>query len=99
MPDNLNSIVNKGIDVNVFHHKVWWRLRQAIKSLPQYFEKPLASVGRRVLGGLPKQKSYEPLSEELRQELLSDFMPAIRRLEDLMDRDLSIWYAPSHLQT
>ncbi len=99
VPDSLNYRVNKAIDINVFHHKTWWRLRKATKSFPPYFEKLITSIGGRIFKSLPMQKSYEPLSEELRQELLSDFMPAIRQLEDLLDRDLSIWYAPSRLQT
>jgi len=94
VPDALRTKANKAIDVSVFHHQVWG-LRWVIESLPQGIERPLVSVGRRVFERLPKRKSYEPLAKDLRQELLSDFMPDIRRLEHLLDRDLSIWYAPS----
>jgi hypothetical protein len=94
VPDALRTKANKGIDVSVFHHQVWG-LRRAIKLLPRGIEKPLASVGRRIFERLPKQKGYEPLAQDLRQELLSDFMPDIRQLENLLDGDLSIWYAPS----
>jgi hypothetical protein len=93
VPEALSAKANKGIDMSVFHRQVWG-LRRAIKSLPPGIERPLASVGRRIFDLLPLRKSYEPLAQGLRQELLSDFMPDIRQLEGLLDRDLSIWYAP-----
>lgn len=93
VPDALSTKAYKGIDMSIFHHQVWG-LRWAIKSLPRSIEKPLMSVGRHIFERLPKRKSYEPLAQNLRQELLGDFMPDIRQLESLLDRDLSIWYAP-----
>lgn len=93
----LTTEVNKGIDVSVFHHQIW-SMRRAMKSLPRGIERPLARAGRHIFDWLPKKKSYEPLPEDIRQELLSDFMPDIRQLESLLDRDLAIWYAPNLAQ-
>jgi hypothetical protein len=93
VPGALSTRANKGIDVSIFHHRVW-NLRRSIESLPKGIERPLASVGRHVFELLPKRRSREPLVQDLRQELLSEFMPDIRQLESLLDRDLSIWYAP-----
>lgn len=103
VPDTLRSRVNRGTDLRWFHGQAA-ALRRAIVAktdlLPQSLREPLRAVGRRafehlVLKRLPKQKKYVPLDEELRRELLSDFMPGIIRLEGLLNKDLSIWYAPS----
>ena len=50
-----------------------------------------------ILRRLPKQRDYDLLDKGVRQELLDDFMPEIRQLEDLLGRDLAIWYAPEPL--
>jgi len=94
MPDSLNARVNTRIDISMFHHEVWG-VRRAMRLLPRSVERLLVSMGLHVFKYFPKRKRYEPLDEDLRQELLSDFMPDIKQLEDFLDRDLSIWYAPS----
>lgn len=94
IPGTLGAKVNKGIAVSVFHYQIWG-LRRAMKLLPRGIEKPLASVGRRIFERVPKRKGYGSLAEDLRQELLGEFMPDIKQLEDFLGRDLSIWYTRS----
>ena len=103
VPDTLNSRVNKGTDIRLFHS---WavKLRRSVAAtrylLPRGFREPFRAVGSRafehlVLKRLPEQKRRIPLDEDLRQELLGGFMPGIVKLEELLNVDLSIWYAPS----
>ena len=92
VPASLTTKANKGIDVSVFHYQVWG-LRRALKVLPAALEKPLVAIGRTAFEWLPKKRRLGALSAELREELLGDIMPDIKRLEDLLGRDLSIWYA------
>jgi hypothetical protein len=102
VPDTLYSRVNRGRDLRLFHGQAV-TLRQTVAAktrlLPRGLREPLLQVGRRafehlILRRLPKQGRYVPLDEDLRRELLSDFMPDIIQLEGLLDRDLSIWHAP-----
>jgi len=95
LPDTLNAKVNKRIDMSMFHHQIWG-LRRALRMLPRSVEKPLSSFGRHILKWWPKQKTYEPLAEDLRQELFNEYNPDIEQLENLLGRDLSIWETVSH---
>jgi len=94
IPSTLNTRVNKGMNLSMLHRPAVW-LRQLLKPLPRSIEEPLAATGRRILGRLPVRKRYEPLAQDLRQELLNDYMDDIKQLEGLLGRDLSIWYEPS----
>jgi hypothetical protein len=103
VPSTLNSRVNKGTDPRLFHSQAM-ALRRTVAAktdlLPRGLREPFRAVGRHafehlILKRLPKQNSYVPLDENLRQELLSEFMPGIIQLEGLLGRDLSIWYGPS----
>jgi len=94
MPSVPDSRANKRTDVSIFHHQVW-RLRRAMKRLPRAVERPLASAGLRVFERLPRKKTYTKLSTQLQQELVKDFVDDIKELEELLNRDLSIWYADS----
>jgi len=102
-PETLNTKVNIGRDFRLFHGQAV-TLRQTVAAktrlLPRGLREPFLEAGRYafehlLFRRLPKQKSYAPLAKDLRQELVSDFMPGIRQLESLLERDLSIWYAPS----
>lgn len=102
IPESLNIRANKGTDVRLFHNRLD-ALRRFIaaksKLLPGNMRESALETGRwiyknLILERLPKQNLYEPPNPELRQELLQGFMPDIRQLEDLLGRDLSIWYAP-----
>jgi hypothetical protein len=102
MPDMLNSRVSKSTDLGRFHGQAL-ALRRTVAAktnlLPRGLREPFRAMGRcafehLILKRLPKQKEYVPLDGDLRQELLRDFMPDIFQLEGLLDRGLSIWYAP-----
>lgn len=101
IPESLNIRANKGTDVRLFHGRlIALRRYLAAKTelLPNKLRQPALEIGRwiyknLILERLPKQNFYEPPNPELRQELLQDFMADIRQLEDLLGRDLSIWYA------
>jgi hypothetical protein len=103
IPESLTVKANKGISQRIFHSQADALRRYVaakVKLLPRGLEEPVSGVGRRayrhlILERLPVQTRYEPPDPELRQELVRDFMPDIRQLEDLLDRDLSAWYAPS----
>jgi hypothetical protein len=95
LPDDLTAKENKRIGMSMFHHQIWG-LRRAIRMLPRGVEKPLASFGRRVFNWWPMQKTYEPLAEDVRQEIYNEYKSDIKQLEDLLGRDLSIWDSLSH---
>ena len=106
-PDTLSAKVNTGgKDIGALHNRAWaLRLmsrRVLTKWLPTRLRKPIFATGRQsfervAYGWGPKQKKFERLDEQLRQELISDCMADIKQLEDLLGRDLSIWYGTSHL--
>ena len=101
VPDKINTKVNKAGDVRVFHNQIW-ALRRTLRLLPteilspisSKIRKPLEAVGSQALELMPKKQSgYESLDKNLRQELLNEYyMADIRQLEDLLKRDLSVWY-------
>lgn len=105
VPQNLNAKVNAGgKDLGTFYRQAWGlRLRSrqvALKLLPAGLQRSILDTGRRTFERLafevgPKQRSFERLDDELRQELLADYMPEIRQLEEWLGRDLSIWYGSS----
>jgi hypothetical protein len=102
IPPSLNVKVNKGSDQKKFHDQAIALRRYVAAStqrLPSVVAEPVLRIGRRafkhlVLERLPVENPYAPLDADLRQELLQDFMPDIRQLEDLLGRDLAIWYGP-----
>jgi hypothetical protein len=105
-PSALTVKVNRGgRDIGIFHGQALalrpTLLRAAnMHLLPRPLRKLLFAVGRRAFAKLAfeggaKKRHFERLGDDLRRELLSDYMPDIRRLEGLLDRDLSIWYEPS----
>lgn len=106
-PNILATKLNKGsTDISVFNSQARWlrgKVRQAVLrtinmglSLRR-LQEPLFRSGRYLFDKLAsqwgsKQKQFEPLDDNIRQEFLADYMPDIKQLEDLLDRDLSIWY-------
>jgi hypothetical protein len=92
-PLSLRNRVNNSVDVSIMHNQVWG-LRRAIKGLPEAIEKPLSQAGRRIFERLPKKKRWQPLTEELKEELSHDFDADIAQLEQILDRDLNIWRTP-----
>jgi hypothetical protein len=94
LPDTLNEKANKRIGMSMFHYQIWG-LRRSMRMLPRSVEKPLSSFGRHFLKWWPSQKKYEPLAEDLRQELFNEYKSDIEQLENLLDRDLSIWFTAS----
>lgn len=109
-PSLLDTKVNRGArDITVLNRQAWQLklktrrllLRAMQKNLlPARWRDPLFSTGRRVFEKVafewgPKQKNFERLDPAIRQELLSYYLPDIKQLEDLLGRDLSIWYESS----
>lgn len=101
LPEYLNVKVNKGVDHKLYHGKMD-KLRRKVsffaKKLPFSIQEPVMEVGRHIyhkylLGLLPTRSKYGSLSPELRDELIVEFLPEINKLESLLKRDLSIWYA------
>jgi hypothetical protein len=105
IPAAADARSNQAREIRAFHNQAW-TLRRATDALPGFVRRPIKTIGKRLFGLAPKkQTGYARLADEVRQELLADYMPDIRQLEDLLRRDLSIWYAPraqsakrSHLQ-
>ena len=108
-PGNLKANINRGRkDISALNSQarllqgtLWLAARSAMKIglFPQRLRKPVINTGRSLFHKVafewgPKQKQFERLDENIRQELLIDYMPDIRQLEDLLGRDLSIWYQP-----
>jgi hypothetical protein len=104
IPSALGVRVNRGRDLRLFHGqanaaKQW--VAQKTRRLPKGIREPVRRVGRAafehlILRRLPKRSNYMPLDPGMRQELLADYMPGIKRLEELLDRDLSVWYEPAY---
>ena len=105
-PGTLNVQVNKGgKDIGVFHSQARTLRERLLRIadtslLPRNLVGPLFTVGRRAFKKLafewgPKKKHFERLETNLCQELVGDYMPDIRQLEDLLGRDLGIWYETS----
>ena len=97
--NTLEKRTNKGIDVCIFNNQLWGLRRAMKKSLPFRIDRFLAAIGRPIFDFLPKSQHYRSLDEELRQELLSEFREDISQLEDILERDLSVWYRPTIQQT
>jgi hypothetical protein len=109
-PQALDARVNRGgRDISAFHSQAR-RLRGASGSalrrltdtrlFPRALREPLFALGRRAFEklafeGRAKKRHFERLDAGLRQELLGDYRADITQLEDLLGRDLSIWYEPS----
>ena len=67
-------------------------------SLHKPIVEPLVAIGRRVYELLPQRRPYTPLPEYLHQDLLASFMPEIKQLEMLLNRDLSVWCTRSYIE-
>lgn len=108
-PAVLTTPVNRGRqDIGAFNNQAWllrgtvWLAARRVMNMglfPQKLRQPLIRTARSLFQKLaiewgPRQKQFERLDDNIRQELLAYYMPDIRQLEDLLDRDLSIWYQP-----
>lgn len=99
-PKSLEVKVNKGIDQRMFHSQALAFRSYVVEKtnlLPPSLRELALVIGRFVFNDfilrlLPSQNRYLPLAPEVRYELLKDFMPDIKRLEDFLNKDLSIWY-------
>lgn len=97
LPPRLGEKVNKTHDIRAGHRfveSIGIQISRATKSLPQSVRGPLRSVYGGLFGLLPKKADYVPLDEDLRQELMGVYRDDVARLEELLDRDLSIWNQP-----
>lgn len=55
----------------------------------------MVAIGRFAYEILPRKRLYTHLAAEFRLILLDDFTTEICNLENLLERDLSIWKSPS----
>jgi hypothetical protein len=100
-PQVAGRAANQGRDMKKYQSQALALRRAVVKKtrqLPNGVRAPVMGFGKRVLDQvllkrLPKQDEYEPLAEAVRRELLEPYMPEIKSLENLLDRDLSVWYA------
>jgi hypothetical protein len=97
MPEAAHGRSNRARDIRAFHNQVW-SLRRASDMLPPAIRAPIKAMGKRLFALFPRrQRGYASLDESLRQELLREYyMDDIKHLEDLLQRDLSIWYTPAY---
>jgi hypothetical protein len=95
VPTQLEARINKTRGISRIPN--WPRAFRRVKDLlPQQLIRSLAKIWYEALERSPQKRQYVPLSQELRQELLSVYMAEIQHLEQLLERDLSLWYDPSH---
>lgn len=92
-PSLINTKSNKAMNIRKFTRQ-YWQLRRTMRSLTK--NRILEAIGDYVLEKLPKQREYTSLAQDVGQEFLNEFMTDIKQLEDLLNRDLSIWYAPAN---
>lgn len=90
----LNSRVNVSREARVLARQVR-ALRRMTRSLTPGMERAVVKFGRQVVGLLPSRGGGDSLPEDMRQRLMGEFMSDIRNLEDLIDRDLALWYRPA----
>lgn len=86
-------------------HSLRSRLRRVVDAdwVPPSVQKLVYKVGRRAFRKLafemgPKKKHFERLEDGLRRELLDEYIPDVKQLEELLVKDLSIWYGSSSAQ-
>lgn len=91
VPAGLNQKVNRGKNVSRFQRQLW-TIRKGLDHLPAPVRQRLVRLGRAGQQWLPQDRRYRRLPNELRQELLPEYLPDIYRLEELLGRDLSVWY-------
>lgn len=93
IPQRVTRRSNKAKEITILHEKSY-RLRNILRSLPHFIERPLVNIGKEAVKLAPKkQTSYRPLDPNLRQELYNGFYrDEVKELEDFLQRDLSIWY-------
>jgi hypothetical protein len=105
VPGSLSSRSNSSRELRRFHGQAV-KLRQTIAEkttsllagrVPAGMQERVLQAGRfafehLLLRQLPKQSDYARLNQDVRQDLLESFMPDIRQLEDLLRKDLSVWY-------
>jgi hypothetical protein len=95
VPPSLTRQVNRGRDASTLGKEFWDLYRRIKPRVTPAVGEFLSAIGQRLLQWLPKRKAYEPLSEQMRKELMHAFLPDIQQLEQLLERDLSLWYAPA----
>lgn len=91
VPKQLDVKINRSKGVSVMQNQ-FLALRRVKHLVPRRLRNPLGAVRDHVSEWSPKKLNYVRLAEELRQELLSYYMADIKQLENLLSRDLSIWY-------
>lgn len=95
VPQSLHTRVNESKSVRAMQQH-FWLLRQARNWLPKGIRKPLTMLAKSAVERFPKRRDFTPLSLEERQELLVYFIDDIKKTEDLLQRDLSVWYRSNH---
>ena len=73
------------------------RVARVAHGLPRVLRVPLRSGYLGLLKLLPKRRAYAPLSPETRAALMEPYLDDVRRLEEFLERDLSVWYEPRDL--
>lgn len=82
--------VNAARDLPIFSRELH-RIRRGMRALPPAVRRPMLSVGRRVAKALPQRREHARLGPTDRARLRGVFEEDVRRLEGLLDRDLSVW--------
>ena len=97
-PNLVGERRNQGIGVKPLGGTVQFmdrNARQRVRVLPPLLRKPAMRVGKACRAAiqrvLPTRRDYEKLDPEIRADLLQYYLQDIRQLEDLLDRDLSVW--------
>ncbi len=68
-----------------------YRISRRVRRLPWPLSAPLKAGGRLLFKAFPVRRQHEPLSPELRSELMEGFRPDVAKLEDLLGREISDW--------
>jgi len=96
VPSQVETRVNKTRGISKVPNRLL-AFERARSLLPRQLRWHLAAIRNQIYEKLPQKRQYVPLSEALRQELLSVYMSEIQQLEHLLKRDLLLWYQPSHV--
>jgi len=92
-PSQPDRRVNQARDVALLSPQLH-KMRTRLKQMPSFLQTPLVQLGRQVFRVLPRERRYDLISEDVRQELLGAFSDDIGLLEEALGRDLSIWRTP-----
>ncbi len=94
-PYSLNQNVNQGGRILLFHSQIY-KVRQAIKSFPDEWQRAFVALGSKFIDLLPTAHQPAKLDATLRESLFNEYYAEdTARLSELIGKELSTWQTSS----